>query len=346
MNKPRSLAVWCRLRIAAFALLASLVSTSSMAIVESDFKFGAITTYNINPYAMWITIYDFTKTRQLDYGCVEPGDYGGGWNTWKSGQYLWGSIYHVRAEVRKGPSCSGPLICDTTMAIKMVNPETAKNRIESEKLGPGVALMPNGRDQCYMIETDRFGPNQRQIETIQKSNPLWQDYFKEKSDLEACNKEIVASTKAVYAQMAAAEKSGLISGAEQKSFNEADATMKRHLEKDKKDGFTLGECRGIAAELDNMKRDVAHYQKTPDATAIVSPSEITIKSGGNTNVNVRCSSGEPVIGFTPPAGGISQNGGGSFTVFSDSRKTPGVHVGVVRCGYSTTSAKLTLTVTK
>src|SRR5262249_20732330 len=80
--------------------------------------FASLYTANTTPNWIWITIYDLAKTTHLDYGWVQPGTV----REWTSGNYLWGSFYYVRAEVKAGTSQDGAKIFDTTA---QVNPQSA-----------------------------------------------------------------------------------------------------------------------------------------------------------------------------------------------------------------------------
>jgi hypothetical protein len=73
-----------------------------------------IRTRNCLPKPVWITIYDVTKLRQLDYGCVAPHSL----RDWQGGTYLAG-VYFVRAEVKAEVTkdCTGANVpgADTTI---------------------------------------------------------------------------------------------------------------------------------------------------------------------------------------------------------------------------------------
>jgi hypothetical protein len=95
--------------------------------------------------SIWITIYDLGKTQHLDYGCVNPGDF----RKWQSGNYLYGSYYYVRAEVKAGPSCGGATICDTTVQINPQSQLDSPGGFDWKKFtGTMVTLLPNGNN-CY-----------------------------------------------------------------------------------------------------------------------------------------------------------------------------------------------------
>lgn len=330
--------------LAACVLL--LASLGTEAVTESDFHSATISTYHIYPYAMWVTIYDLGKTTQLDSGCVHGGEFGGV-RRWKSGRYLWNALYHVRGEIRTGPNCTGPLICDSTILIKPINLDTAKARRDDPNLGPSVTLFPGKDGQCFwQAYDDSHGANDVVTQSLQKSHPVWKAWYQQRTDLENCVKDYDKAAKEARDLLATARAQGRVSGTELKAFEEADKTMVAHAALYKKDGTDLKECQALIAEAANLKKDVTRIASTADATARVSPEHITVKSGGNANFTIACSSGEPAVGFAPPAGGVGPNGGGSFTFFSDSRKPPGEHVGTIRCGYTTTTTKIRLTVTK
>ncbi len=329
------------------ALMAALLAlfTTFAAAIDSRLDFGTFTTYNYHPYAMWVTIYDVTKTRQLDYGCVPAGEAP---RHWKSGKYMWGSIYYVRAEVKKGNDCQGTLICDTTMQVTADNPETnaSLHRDASGNLGPVVTLYPSPSDVngCYLDQRYNMYKLLMQV----KDTPAWMKVRQEKADIETCSTDNVNQANDARGQFNKAERAGKISGAEMDAFNLAENQMKARNEKYKadKDGLTLAECKLIGAEIDVMKADVTRMMKTGAATATVTPVHLIVKSGSHTNFTVRCSSGDATVGFQPPAGGIGVQGGGVFTLSSDSRKPPGEHVGVIKCGLTTVTTKLPLTVTR
>jgi hypothetical protein len=95
--------------------------------------------------SIWITIYDLGKTQHLDYGCVNAGDF----RKWQSGNYLYGSYYYVRAEVKAGPSCGGATICDTTVQINPQSQLDSPGGFDWKKFtGTNVTLLPNGNN-CY-----------------------------------------------------------------------------------------------------------------------------------------------------------------------------------------------------
>src|SRR5262245_22757852 len=84
--------------------------------------YASLYTANGTPNWIWVTIYDVGKTTHLDYGWVQPGQVRG----WTSGNYLWGSFYKVRAEVKAGTSQDGANIFDTTV---QVNPQSSEAAI-------------------------------------------------------------------------------------------------------------------------------------------------------------------------------------------------------------------------
>lgn len=94
------------LRVSLLALAAALLTAPS-AVRANPFTYGIITRNDSNNRA-WITIQDLGKTHNADYGYVEAGRQ----RTWKSGNYLLGSFYHVRYEF-KGPG--DKTVCDTSI---------------------------------------------------------------------------------------------------------------------------------------------------------------------------------------------------------------------------------------
>lgn len=97
----------------AVAVLTALVSLAASGPVTAGAIRADVYTKNPTHRHMWVTIYDETRTRQLDYGCVDPGTE----RKWSSGGYLHGSFYYVRAEWKVGLKCDGPTLCDTRMQI-------------------------------------------------------------------------------------------------------------------------------------------------------------------------------------------------------------------------------------
>ena len=102
-----------------FFMLAALTPSGAMAAAPQEFQFkGSVVTQNNFPNAyLWITIYDVGRTRQYDYGCVEPGQR----RTWQQAIYEtahgMGKAGHlkVRGELMTQPGCKGVKLCDTTM---------------------------------------------------------------------------------------------------------------------------------------------------------------------------------------------------------------------------------------
>lgn len=78
--------------------------------------YASIYTANATKNWIWVTIYDLGKTTHLDYGWVEPGTV----REWQSGNYLYGSFYYARGEVKAGGPEDTPNIFDTTV---QVNPQ-------------------------------------------------------------------------------------------------------------------------------------------------------------------------------------------------------------------------------
>jgi hypothetical protein len=130
------------------ALAIASLGASGVALAQSVKGSATISTYDNSPNSIWITIYDVGKTRHLDYGCVATKDT----RDWKSGTYLYGSFYYVRAEVKANKDCSGKTLCDTTMRI---NPQSSGPATPPGIPGnPSIAntkvsLEPNGSN-CYL----------------------------------------------------------------------------------------------------------------------------------------------------------------------------------------------------
>ena len=135
-----------RLTLAALAALAALTVSAGASAQGILGAMATVTTGNTYNKNIWITIYDLGKTRHLDYGCVTAN----GTRDWRSGNYLYGSFYYVRAEVKDGPNCGGNTICDTTVQI---NPQSPGPVIPggggyNTFSGTKVTLIPNGKN-CY-----------------------------------------------------------------------------------------------------------------------------------------------------------------------------------------------------
>lgn len=73
--------------------------------------FATLTTVNNTPHPCWITIYDIAKTTHLDYGDLGANSS----RDWRSGNYAYGSVYHIRYEV-KGPD--GNNLYDTNIQVE------------------------------------------------------------------------------------------------------------------------------------------------------------------------------------------------------------------------------------
>ena len=91
-----------------------------------------ITTRNDTDRRVWVTIYDLAKTTHLDYGWVEPRNS----RDWRAGNYLLGSFYHVRGEVKSDASGSDPNVFDTSIQI---SPHLT---VDSGDVGPAHGLLP------------------------------------------------------------------------------------------------------------------------------------------------------------------------------------------------------------
>jgi hypothetical protein len=61
---------------------------------------------------VWVTIYDFTQSRHLDYGWVEACSM----RDWRAGNYLCGINYHARAEVKNSDLSAN--IYDTRVQVR------------------------------------------------------------------------------------------------------------------------------------------------------------------------------------------------------------------------------------
>ncbi len=136
--------------LAALAVLCALVVPQ--AARAGNFLKSSVYTRNLSSKSIWITIYDLTKRRHMDYGCV---DAAGAQNTnpdyreWRSGAYTWGGFYYVRAEVKAGPSCGGRTLCDTTVQINpQHNPTAGSFGGIFQGLRNAVSLRWNGSG-CY-----------------------------------------------------------------------------------------------------------------------------------------------------------------------------------------------------
>jgi len=90
-----------RVRRFLFALLAL-----GLPWFASEARAGCDTIVTLNPTShwVWITIYDLGKTQHLDYGWVGPHNL----RAWRAGNYLCGSFYHVRYEVKNGTGTAQP----------------------------------------------------------------------------------------------------------------------------------------------------------------------------------------------------------------------------------------------
>lgn len=129
-----------------FATMALGLAVSGAAMAQIISGSATIVTGNTYNRAIWITIYDLAKIRHLDYGCVPAN----GSRDWRSGTYLYGSFYYVRAEVKERADCGGATYCDTTV---QVNPQSPGPVVPGGGgyetfTGTKVSLIPNGSN-CY-----------------------------------------------------------------------------------------------------------------------------------------------------------------------------------------------------
>jgi hypothetical protein len=87
----------------------------SGSLVEDVSMEGTLPIYTNNAanHAVWVTIYDVAETQHLDYGCVSARSS----RRWASGNYTWGSFYHVRTEVKANSDCTGDTLFDTSIEI-------------------------------------------------------------------------------------------------------------------------------------------------------------------------------------------------------------------------------------
>ena len=121
-----------------------IVLVASMAAGTATADYASISTYNTyGNRTVWITIYDVGKTTHLDYGCVQPN----GNRRWTSGNYLAGSFYYVRGEVKEGKDCGGRTLCDTTIRANPQDHSLGVGRAE----GSVLFIKPNWSN-CYWEE--------------------------------------------------------------------------------------------------------------------------------------------------------------------------------------------------
>jgi hypothetical protein len=130
--------------IASLAFCATVPGAAMAQVTKGTATITTTNTYKDR--SIWITIYDLAKTRHLDYGCVDANAY----RYWKSGNYLYGSFYYVRAEVKAAAQCGGATLCDTTIQVnpQTPGPVTPGGVGYSIHTGDRVWLVPNGNN-CY-----------------------------------------------------------------------------------------------------------------------------------------------------------------------------------------------------
>ena len=89
--------------------LAELVASPPALAAKTD-----IETVNHSNYRAWITIQDLGKTRNLDWGFVDPKRS----RAWRAGNYVLGSLYYVRFQFQDH---NGKDVCDTRGQVYMRN---------------------------------------------------------------------------------------------------------------------------------------------------------------------------------------------------------------------------------
>ena len=122
----------------AVALL-GLWATPGLAFL--DLK-TSITTKNTTDRAIWVTIYDLGKSRHLDYGCVGAKQA----REWRAGNYLEGSYYYARAEIKENGDCRGRTLCDTTVQM---NPSSTGSMDGSIKKLSGTIVSLKYAGSCW-----------------------------------------------------------------------------------------------------------------------------------------------------------------------------------------------------
>jgi hypothetical protein len=127
-------------------------------------SYATLYTGNDSKHWIWVTIHDLGRTANLDWGWVKPGDV----RPWASGNYCWGSFYHVRAEVKnitlaESPDCPNfdpPNIFDTNV---QVNPQStdmaALVGFDFLTFGLGEVLGGGGEINSKWIDEDVDGTN-------------------------------------------------------------------------------------------------------------------------------------------------------------------------------------------
>lgn len=107
--------------------------------------YSSMYTANATKNWIWVTIYDLGKTTHLDYGWVEPGVV----REWQAGNYLYGSFYHVRAEVKAGGPEDTPNIFDTNVEVNpqdTIFPSLLKNVVDMVLWAKGLGKQPMPND--------------------------------------------------------------------------------------------------------------------------------------------------------------------------------------------------------
>jgi hypothetical protein len=136
---------------------------SSPCAGEFDYPsaLGYIPLFTNNPTdnAMWVTIYDLGRTQHLDYGCV-PAHAG---RRWASGNYLRGSWYYIRAEVKENQDCGGETLYDTSIQMYPESVDNEKSFGKLDRINSLIATLQM-HDGGYHWEkgADHAGPGTRQ----------------------------------------------------------------------------------------------------------------------------------------------------------------------------------------
>ena len=145
------------LTVAALVLLAPRPVSALQG--GSFFTNGVIVTANTTANRVWITIYDAAKTRHLDYGWLggTPNESYPKYEGWDNCCYAAGSIYFVRAEVKKAGTTD--TIYDTTIRVvpKLCHAQIPKTGGGSDPAIFGYArvVLKQGKDNYYWDRDDR-----------------------------------------------------------------------------------------------------------------------------------------------------------------------------------------------